>query len=160
SRRVAAVVRLLTLVALFGFACLPIQAGSWPQFRGPGGKSAPDTDRPVPDEIGPQKNVLWKVALPSGHSSPVVLGNPIFLTAVSDKKLLTLGLDRATGKVLWEAEAPAKKLEQIHAIGSYAQGTPVTDGERVISFFGSSGLFCYSTEGKPLWNLPLGPFKN
>src|SRR5262249_16095773 len=43
---------------------------------------------------------------------------------------------------------------------SYAQATPVTDGERVISFFGSSGLWCHSSEGKLIWHLPLGPFKN
>src|SRR5262249_44466644 len=53
-----------------------------------------------------------------------------------------------------------KKLEKIHAIGSHAQGTPVADGDRVISFFGSSGLTCYSAAGKQLWHLPLGPFKN
>lgn len=139
---------------------LPAQAGSWPQFRGPGGNATPDSDKPVPDEIGPKTNVLWKVDLPPGHSSPVVFGDRIYLTAVRDKKLLTLGLDRATGKVLWEAEAPVKKLEQIHAIGSYAQATPVTDGERVVSFFGSNGLWCYDKDGKKQWHVPMGPFKN
>jgi outer membrane protein assembly factor BamB len=82
------------------------------------------------------------------------------LTAVRDKALLTLALDRATGKTLWEAEAPYKHLEKIHQIGSHAQATPVTDDERVVSFFGSSGLLCYDTAGKLVWHLPMGPFKN
>jgi outer membrane protein assembly factor BamB len=147
----------LLLLALAG---APAPAGPWPQFRGPGGRGAPDVERPVPSEIGPKQNVLWKVPLSPGHSSPVVVGDRIYLTAVREKKLLTLALDRATGKKLWEAEAPYRKLEKIHAIGSHAQATPVADGERVISFFGSSGLICYSAEGKQLWHLPLGPFKN
>src|SRR5262245_46832319 len=86
------------------------QAGPWPQFRGPGGLATPDVDRPVPDEIGPTKNVLWKVPLPPGHSSPVVAGDRIYLTAVRDKKLFTLALDRASGKSLWEGEEPYKKV--------------------------------------------------
>ena len=40
---------------------------------------------------------------------------------------LTIGMDRRIGKVLWEAEAPYKKLEKIHSISSYAAGTPVTE---------------------------------
>src|SRR5437016_5544405 len=37
---------------------------------------------------------------------------------------------------------------------------PTADGERVVSFFGSCGLFCYDRGGKLLWHRPLGPFKN
>src|SRR6185436_8885280 len=34
--------------------------------------------------------------------------------------------------------------------------TPVTDGERVIAFFGSAGLYCYDLAGKELWHRDLG----
>jgi outer membrane protein assembly factor BamB len=152
---------LVPLVALVPILPLQAQSASWPQFRGQKGNGLAVGEQKLPTEIGPDKNVLWKVALPPGHSSPIVFGDRIYLTAVRDKKqLLTMALDRATGKVLWEVEAPYKELERIHAIGSYAQGTPATDGERIVSFFGSCGLFCYDTAGKLLWYLPLGPFKN
>lgn len=134
-------------------------AGSWPQFRGPGGTAVAEGDARLPAEIGPEKNVIWKTALPPGHSSPVIVGDRIYLTAVRDTKLLTLALDRTNGKVLWEVEAPHKGLEKVHAVGSHAQPTPVTDGDRVISFFGSCGVFCYDPSGKQLWHRPLGPFK-
>lgn len=153
-------VRLLPLVALLVLTCPPAQAGSWPQFRGPGGRAVPDAEHPLPERIGPDESVLWKVALPPGHSSPVVVGDRIYLTAVRDRKLLTLALDRATGKQLWQAEAPHRQLEKIHSIGSHAQATPLADGERIVSFFGSCGLLCHDTGGKLLWQLPLGPFKN
>ena len=135
-------------------------AESWPQFRGVNG-SARSTDSAVlPNELSPNKNVIWKVELPPGHSSPTVFGNAIYVTAVRNERLVTMALDRGDGKVLWEAEAAHQGLEQIHRIGSHAQATCATDGERVVSFFGSSGLFCYEVSGKLLWSQPMGPFNN
>src|SRR5205823_5122248 len=109
---------------------------------------------------GPTTNVVWQTQLAPGHSSPVVVGDRIYLTAERARKLFTVALDRRDGKVLWEAEAPSQALEKIHQIGSHAQSSPTADGERVVSFFGSSGLFCYDRTGKPLWRRALGPFKN
>jgi outer membrane protein assembly factor BamB len=134
-------------------------AGSWASFRGPGGTAVADGP-PLPARIGPDTNVVWKVPLPPGHSSPVLSGDRLYLTAVRGPALLTLALDPATGKVLWEAEAPYSKREKIHSIGSYAQPTPAADADGVVSFFGSSGLLCYDRSGKLLWHRPMGPFKN
>src|ERR1700745_1711587 len=76
------------------FAC----AGDWPQFRGPEGMGV-SSDKGLPVEVGPDKNVIWKTALPPGHSSPIVIGDRIFLTAVADERLMTLAIDRRTGAV-------------------------------------------------------------
>lgn len=149
-------------MAVCCLACPPVclAQGTWPQFRGPGGRARPDVEAPLPAKIGPDQNVLWKVSLPPGHSSPIVQGDRIYVTAVRGEKLLTLALDRADGRLLWEAEAPYEKLEPIHAIGSHAQPTPATDGERVVALFGSSGLLCYDREGRLLWHRKMGPFNN
>ncbi len=136
------------------------RAAEWPQFRGRNCSGLAEANDKLPAEIGPEINVIWKTALPPGHSSPVVFGKQIFLTAVRDQQLLTMALERSTGKILWEAEAPHEKLEAIHRIGSYAQPSPATDGERVVSLFGSSGLYCYDAEGKLLWKRAMGPFNN
>lgn len=138
-----------------------VHAEEWSQFRGPNGAGHAVGQQPLPAEIGPDKNVLWKVELPAGHGSPAIHGDRIYLTAARGKTLLTLALDRATGKTLWQAEAPVKTLEKIHATGgSYAQSSPATDGEHVVSFFGSSGLLCYDAAGKLLWHQAMGPFNN
>src|SRR5215472_10045065 len=76
------------------------RAADWPQFRGPNCSGRAD-NAPLPDRIGPKSNLLWKTALPPGHSSPVVVGDRVYLTAVRDKKLLTLAVDRKDGRVLW-----------------------------------------------------------
>lgn len=135
-------------------------AENWPQFRGLNGVGVPAADQPLPGEIGPEKNVLWKTPFPPGHSSPVVVGDQIFLTAVRDQELLTIALDRTNGRVLWERLAPYERLEQVHSTGSLAQPTPASDGKVVVSFFGSAGLLAYDTSGEQLWHLKLGPYKN
>ncbi|QDU30921.1 outer membrane biogenesis protein BamB [Anatilimnocola aggregata] len=138
-----------------------IQAEDWPQFRGTNSAGVAPLGTSLPAEIGPEKNVLWKAALPPGHSSPIVVKNKIFVTGVRDKKqLLTMALDRSTGQIIWEQEAPHEELEKIHSIGSFAQSTPAADDERVVSFFGSSGLYCYDHAGKLLWKKAMGPFNN
>ena len=55
-------------------------ASEWSQWRGPLGNGvSPDADPPV--EWSETKNVRWKTALPgTGHSTPVVHGDKIFLT--------------------------------------------------------------------------------
>jgi outer membrane protein assembly factor BamB len=136
------------------------RAADWPQFRGINGSGVAAAGPALPAEIGPNKNVLWKTDLPPGHSSPAIVGDHIYVTAVRDKKLFTIALDRRDGKVLWEALAPSTTLEKVHKIGSHAQPSPAADADCVVSFFGSSGLFCYDRTGKLIWNLPLGPFKN
>lgn len=146
-----------TVLVLF---CASIaRADNWPQFRGPNASGRSTRETKLPTEIDLEKNV-WKTALPPGHSSPAIHGDRIYVTAVRDKKLWTVCLNRTTGNILWEAEAEQKGLEPIHNIGSHAQSTPATDGEIVVSFFGSCGMFCYDYSGKRLWTKPMGPFKN
>jgi outer membrane protein assembly factor BamB len=68
-------------------------------------------------------------------------------------------LDRAQGKVIWEQVARAgKPAIPIHARNSYATETPVTDGERVIAYFGMTGIFCYDHSGNLQWSKDLGVY--
>jgi outer membrane protein assembly factor BamB len=136
-------------------------AADWPQFRGPDASSRAVPEGTLPADIGPDKHVLWKTELPPGHSSPAIVGDKIFLTAVRDKEHLeTLCLDRASGRMLWRVEAPHQTLEQIHGIGSYAQPSPAADPERVVVMFGSSGLYCYDHAGRLQWHHSMGPFND
>ena len=136
------------------------QSDSWPQFRGPNASGVASGSSKLPSSIGPDRNLVWKVSLPPGHSSPVVEGDRVYVTAVEDGSLYTLGLHGETGEVLWKVEAEYGKLEEIHRDGSHAQSSPATDGQRIVSFFGSGGLFCYDRDGKLLWRRRMGPFKN
>src|SRR5215510_6296262 len=128
---------------------------AWPRFRGPNGSGIADNAKP-PIEFGPDKNVKWKVPAPSGLSSPIVAGDKLVITAFDDGKLYTIAYNRVDGKEAWRAEAPAKKLEAYHQTeGSPATSTPATDGKRIVSYFGSCGLFCYDVSGKQLWKFEM-----
>jgi len=149
------------LGGLFCLATLAAQAGHWPQFRGPNAQGLAVNTKALPPDIGPNtRHVMWKVALPPGHSSPVVTEDRVYLQAVDQGRLQTLALDRDSGELVWKQETPHATLEEIHRIGSHAQCTIATDGRHVVSFFGSYGLECFDLAGKRLWTLPLGPFKN
>ncbi|HEY3395993.1 MAG TPA: PQQ-binding-like beta-propeller repeat protein [Lacipirellulaceae bacterium] len=130
---------------------------AWPQFRGPGASGIAEDEKP-PVEIGPDKNVKWKVAAPAGLSSPIIVGERLIITAFDGGKLYTIAYNRADGSEIWRAEAPAEKLEPYHPTeGSPAASTPATDGERIVSYFGSCGLFCYDLAGNELWKYEMPP---
>src|SRR5436853_4712318 len=128
---------------------------SWPQFRGPGGSGVAEGQKP-PVELGPEKNIRWKVAVPSGLSSPIVAGDNLVLTAFENGKLYTIAYRRADGSEAWRREAPAREIERFHkAEGSPAASTPATDGERIVVYFGSCGLLCYDLAGKEQWKVEM-----
>ena len=126
-------------------------AAGWHQFRGPNGSGVADAESP-PVEVGPETNVKWKVAAPPGMSSPIVVGDLLVMTAFEDGQLLTVAYHRADGTEAWRADAGATEIEKYYeAEGSPAASTPATDGERIVSYFGSCGLRCYDLAATELW---------
>ncbi|HYP26071.1 MAG TPA: PQQ-binding-like beta-propeller repeat protein, partial [Blastocatellia bacterium] len=72
---------LLIVSAAFMPAASASGSGSnWPQWRGPESKGI-STDKGLPSEWSPTKNIRWKTPIAGrGHSSPIVWGNRVFLT--------------------------------------------------------------------------------
>jgi hypothetical protein len=132
-------------------------AADWPRFRGPNGSGVGDPSA-APTELA--KSVLWKLPLPPGHSSPILSGTRIFLTALDDGKLYTYSIDRASGKVVWRRECPRSRTEPIDKRNSAASPSPAVDGANVYVFFGDYGLISYTHDGQERWRTPLGPFQN
>jgi outer membrane protein assembly factor BamB len=177
-----AVRALASILALIVFVA-PAATGAenWPRWRGPlDTGEAPSGDPPV--EWSEDQNVRWKIPLPGlGHSTPIVWGDRVFLTAAvpygdamparhdtahgtHDSVLIThsyefvvFAIGREKGDIQWERTVHrALPHEGGHTTGSLASNSPVTDGERVFAFFGSRGLYCLSLDGDPLWDVDLG----
>ncbi|MGC3969417.1 MAG: PQQ-binding-like beta-propeller repeat protein [Pirellulales bacterium] len=170
-----------TRLAVAGFAFLllaeiamPALGSDWPRFRGPNGSGVSLDKATTPTAWSPKENLKWKVALPGpGSSCPIVVGDKVFVTCWSgyavdrgdlgDQKNLKrhlVCLDRATGKLLWDAVVAAKLPEDryggMFAENGYASHTPVSDGERVFAFFGKSGVVAFDMNGKQLWQTDVG----
>jgi len=137
-----------------------IQAqNEWLQFRGPNGTGVVDGSA-LPAEFNTSKNVVWKTPVPFARSSPVVTSDRIFLTATETDKLVTLALDRKTGKLLWRRDVARARYMPIYKANDGASPSPVSDGQNVYVFFAELGLISYAPDGKERWRVPLGPFNS
>jgi outer membrane protein assembly factor BamB len=153
----------------------------WAQWRGPYATGVSTTANP-PIEWSETKNVRWKVEIPGrGSSSPVVWGDRVFvLTAVpvdvsgdaqhqprgglrprGRHRFVVMALDRKTGKTLWERVAREQEPHEAshNDNGTWASGSPITDGERLFAYFESFGLYAYDLDGTLLWEKDLGDKK-
>ena len=147
--------------------CTSLVAADWPQFRGPSGQGI-SNDANIPIEWSDEKNVKWKLDLPgAGFSSPIVVGDKVFVTCYSDAKDEVLKnlkrhlicVDRSSGKILWNKTVAAEAGElsnRNQAHHGYTSNTPVSDGRRVYVLFGNSGVFAFDMNGNQLWQKTVG----
>jgi outer membrane protein assembly factor BamB len=161
----------MILIMLTAPAAAQEKSTDWPQFRGPGGLGV-SSAKGLPVKWSQKENVVWKTALQGpGSSSPIVLGDKIYLTCYTgynvpgkgrgdpaNLKLHLVCLKRDNGKILWTSDVDPKLPEQdrIRDDHGYASSTPVTDGERIYVFFGKSGALAFDLDGKQLWRTDVG----
>ena len=136
-----------------------IATNEWLQFRGPNGTGVADGFA-LPSEFSSTKNLVWKTQVPFARSSPVVTADRVFMTASEGDKLITLALNRKTGKLLWRRDVVRARHMPIYKANDAAAPTPVSDGKNVYAFFGELGLISYGPDGKERWRVPLGPFNS
>lgn len=94
----------------------------------------------------------------AGNSTPVVWGDQVFLTQPlsGSKERALICVDRKTGREQWRRSVAYTEEESTHKTNPYCSASPVTDGQRVIAWFGSAGLVCWELDGKELWRRNLG----
>ena len=154
----------------------------WPQFRGPHANGFSDDACPTNWNVETGSNILWQTPVPGlGHACPIIWRDRMFVTTAvnpTGKPQLKIGLygdgdsypekekqqwrllclDKRSGKVLWDRlEYEAIPRLERHTKASHCNSTPATDGKRIVTIFGSEGLFCFDMEGKLLWHNDLGP---
>lgn len=126
-------------------------AGHWPQWRGPT-NDGHSPEKGIPSEWGPEKNVVWKFALPGiGSSTPCIWGDKIFLTCQdgTDGLVICLGTD---GKEKWRQKLGTGKVAtRGDEGGNLATASPSTDGKLVYVFMGSGEVAAFDFEGKKVW---------
>lgn len=136
----------------------PAQAGNWPAWRGPAGTGVSD-EQHLPLTWSEHENVRWHVDLPDrGNSTPIIWNDRVFITQAIEKehRRTVMCFDAGTGKQLWQSGVTYTLPEPTNGQNPYCAASPVTDGQRVIAYFGSAGLYCYDFDGKELWHRDVG----
>jgi outer membrane protein assembly factor BamB len=111
--------------------------------------TAVQTDTPVdPEKVKAAMDATPEFARKGAHVPEKVL------------QFVVMALKRSDGSVLWRKtvceQAP---LAGTHADGSWASGSPITDGESLYAYFGSYGLYAMTLDGEKKWSKDLGTFK-
>lgn len=173
---------LQAVILLLVVATRHTAAQEWPQFRGVGARGVAD-GIPLPTQWSGVRGegILWRTPIPGlGHSSPIIWGDKLFITTAisemdnagirtglygdidpvnddSSHRFEVYCLDRNTGKVLWRQTA-TETVPQIkrHLKSTHANPTMATDGDNLVVFFGSEGLFVYDLAGNLRWKKSLG----
>jgi outer membrane protein assembly factor BamB len=152
----------LTLV-LWAPALAATPSSEWTRFRGPDGNGLGSaTNLPT---AWTEQDYRWKVPLPgTGHASPVISGDRIFVTSGDEAtaKRLILCLSTIDGHVLWQREFESKSFPK-NRDNSYASATPAVDAHRVYLYWTTPDevtLLALDHEGKDCWQRNLGPFKS
>jgi len=154
-------------LGLFAFALLaaeesaPSAAQNWPRFRGPNG-SGIGVAAALPTKWT-EKDYNWKATLPgTGHSSPVVWGDRIFVTCGENEtaKRIVLCLKTSDGSVAWRRDFDSKRHPR-NPDNSYASSTPAVDSDHVYVYWATpeeTALLALTHDGKDAWQRKLGPF--
>jgi len=146
-------------LALFTLALTaPLRAANWPAWRGPDGSGA-TPEKNLPTRWSATENVRWKIPLPDrGNSTPAVWGDRVFVTQAVQKEHLRslMCFSRRDGRLLWQQGVKWEAKEESHETNPFCSSSPVTDGERVIAWFGSAGAICFDLDGRELWRRDLG----
>ena len=137
---------------------------AWGQWRGPGGLGI-STESPLPvrwSGDGGADGIRWKAALAGkGNSSPIAVGDRVFLTAAVKREggLLdrdVLAFDLTDGTPLFRTTIFSDAEYRTHNQNTNAAPTPVADGTAVYVFFGSM-LAAVDPEGAVLWRQRIDP---
>jgi outer membrane protein assembly factor BamB len=138
----------------------------WSGFRGDG--SSQSLDKTLPLVWSPTTNIAFRTPLPGyGQSSPVVIGNNVYLTAIDGaekEKLFVVCVDAKLGTVTWTKSFTASQKGKNNPMMSRASPTPVADSNGVYAFFESGDVVALSPTGDIRWQRSLtsdyGELKN
>ena len=137
----------------------------WPWWRGPSRNGVAASTATPPTKWSNTQNVVWKSPVSGrGHSSPIVVGDKVFLETADEAKKVqsVIAFDRKTGKQLWKTDiSTGGFVRKNHPKNTEASPTLACDGERLFaSFFHHETIQATALDlnGKKLWQETVGSF--
>jgi len=152
--------RLLFLTLSLTLAARAALAQDWPNWRGPYYNGSTEAKN-LPTRFSRTENVRWAAEMPGpAAATPIIWGDYVFVssTDLKAKKLVAICLDRKTGATRWKQVVgsgyrPGGEGTDLYLDyrSNYASPSPVTDGKRVVFFYGNGDLAAFNLAGKKLW---------
>jgi outer membrane protein assembly factor BamB len=151
---------LTLLLLLLPAAAAPVTAADWAEWRGPA-RDGISHEKGLPAKWSPSgENLAWKAPY-GGRSTPVVMGNRVYLFNAYEKgerlQERLMCLDADTGRVLWEkhfnvylSDVPPHRIAWASPVGDPATGNVYAFG------VGGNLVGLSGKDGKVLWERSLG----
>ena len=137
----------LLTACLWALLASSVQAGGWTQWRGPQ-RDGWAAGYVLPDTGAEKLTKRWQVEVGTGHASPLVAGDRIYVfTRLKDREgAACLALDR--GKILWRQDYPAPYTMNPAALGhgKGPKATPVLHQGKLYTLGISGILSCFDAE--------------
>jgi outer membrane protein assembly factor BamB len=135
------------------------RSADWPQWRGPN-RDGVVSSFTEPKTWPQQLTKTWKVDVGIGYSTPVLVGDRIYMYSRRGDKEVLAALDAATGKEIWQSSYAAP-FNLTPAAASHDKGpksTPTFAGGKLYTL-GMSGIVTAfdAASGKQLWQKPSPP---
>lgn len=125
---------------------------NWPQWRGPHFNGSSGEKNP-PAAWSKTDGIAWSLDMPGpSAATPIVWEEFVFVssTDTQTKTLQAICIDRKTGKIRWQKETGVGLQKDRNS--NYASPSPVTDGKKVIFFYGNGEFAAFDFAGKELWS--------
>lgn len=142
----------LLFALLFSIAAVA-DGADWLQFRGTDSLSSANAE--LPTALDGKTHIAWKSALPGrGLSSPLIVGDRVFVTAAStadQSRLEILCFSASDGKQLWRRQFWATGRTICHEKTCNAAPSPASDGKHIFALYSSNDLICVDLDGNLKW---------
>jgi outer membrane protein assembly factor BamB len=105
----------------------------------------------APVQWSAERNVAWTAELAgTGHSTPAVFRDRVFVTSSSGVDLFAETLDASSGAQLWVRRMPSSSPAE-----SLATPAPIAEADRYFALFASGDLVGFDQTGNTLWRRRL-----
>ena len=141
------------------------ESGDWPAWRGPSGLNIA-VGKPAPTQWNETDNIVWKVPVEGrGHSSPILVGELLFLTTADEDTEVqsVLAFSKQTGEQAWKTQVSEGGFpDRIHSKNTHATPTIASNGTALFAVFchhDQVHLAALGLQGDLLWQKPVGKYQ-
>jgi len=131
----------------------PLRAADWNQWRGPQ-RDGIARGWSLPDALPEKLEKVWSIQVGSGHSSPLLNGDKLFLLSRLNDQETVSCINTGDGSLIWRKNYAAPFEMNAHAIrhGKGPKSTPLLSGGKLYTLGISGILTCFDSQnGEIKW---------